>query len=352
MGMPQKYEGVKCKTALDNVGFLGTRFWTRHAFDPYINCEINCVYCGFGALKRESGREFSAPIYPKINAPQVLDHELTMLKRRGVVSLGGATDVYQPAEEKYRITRQLIEVLMKHNCPFAIGTKSDLILRDLDLLREAALKNWCTVSITITTLDENMAKLLEPNAPSPKRRLRALKKLSDNGIMTGVWLSPVLPYITDSKQNISDVIGAAVENGAKYVLGCGLDMRDASRLRMFLEKNFKTLMPKYEALYEWKEKPKNHYPGEPYLYDFYKQFIIQCQKHGVESFIPHFHTRRQAWLFYVRNFSKFKGTPVFEATQLLNYLSPSKEMLQTINLRWGKSATCKKFLKTAGYFPH
>jgi DNA repair photolyase len=350
--MAQKYEGIKCKTVLDNVGFLGTRFWTRHCFDPYVNCGINCVYCGFGALKKEGKKEFSVPIYPKINAPQVLDRELSTLKRKGVVALGGATDVYQPAEKKYQLTRQILEVLKKHNCPFAIGTKSDLILRDIDLISEAASKTWCTVSLTITTLDENMAKLLEPNAPSPKRRLKALKKLSDKGITTGVWLSPVLPYITDDKQNISDVIEAAVANGAKSVLGCGLDMRDAPRLRNFLEKNYKTLIPKYEVLYEWKEKPKKHYPDESYLYNFYKQFITQCQKHGVEAFIPHFLTRKQAWLFYVRNFSKFHGTPVFEMTQLLNYLSPSKEMLQTINLRWGKSATCKTLLKTAGYFPH
>ena len=350
--MPTKYEGVTCKRVLDNFGILGTRFWTRHCFDPYVNCEFNCVYCGFGALKWEGDKEVSAPVCAKINSPQILDNELSALKRKGVVSLGGATDVYQPAEVEFGLTRQLLEVLKKHNCSFAIGTKSDLILRDLDLIREASSKSWCCVSLTITTLDENMAKLLEPNAPSPNRRLRALKKLSDEGIPTGVWLSPVLPYITDNKQNIANVIEAAVKNGAKYVLGCGLDMRDAPRLHRFLEKNFKALIPKYEALYEWKEKPKKHYPDEAYLYNFYKQFITQCQKYGVESYIPHFHTRRQAWLFYLRNFSQFKGTPAFEMTQLLNYLSPSKEGLQIINLKWGKHATARKFLKATRYFPH
>jgi DNA repair photolyase len=352
MLMPTKYEEVSCKKGLDNLGILGTRLWTRHCFDPYVNCQFNCTYCGFGTQKRERSRDFSVPVYAKLNAPQVLDRELSTLKRKGVVSLGGATDVYQQAEENYGLTRQILEVLMKHNCPFAIGTKSDLILRDLNLISEASRKSWCCISWSITTLDEKMAKLLEPNAPSPKRRLEALRSFSKEGITTGVWLSPVLPYITDKNENIASVIKAAVENGAKFVLGCGLDMRDPTRFRMFLEEKYPRLPPKYEKLYDWKEKPRKHYPDEYYLYDFYKKFISLCQEYGVESFIPHFHTRRQAWLFYIRNFSQFKGTPVFEATQLLNYLSPSKELLQSVNIRCGNLSVAKGLLKAAHYFPH
>jgi DNA repair photolyase len=350
--MSIKYEEITCKRVLDSFGILGTRLWTRHCFDPYINCEFNCVYCNSGIQKRNDFRNFSAPVYVKSNAPQVLARELTWLKRKGVVNLGVATDIYQPAEEKYCVTRQILEVLKEHNCPFAIGTKSDLILRDLNLISEASKKSWCCVSFSITTLDENLAKLLEPNAPSPKRRLEAMRRLSNEGIMTGIWLSPLVPYVTDSDENIESVIKAAAENGARFVLGGGLDTRDVARFKRFLEEHFAWLIPKYERLYKGRDRPYTYYANEFYLYDLYRKFIHMCQKYGIENILPHFHTYRQVWLFYVRNFSHFEGTPVFELTQLLNYISPFKELLQSINIRFRGESVDKGFLKVLRYFPH
>jgi len=350
--MPVEYKEISCKSVLDGFGILDTRLWTRHCFDPYNNCEFNCVYCNSGTHRHKGIQDFSIPVYVKSNAPQVLARELTRLKRKGVVSLGVATDVYQPAEEKYRVTRQILEVLKEHNCPFAIGTKSDLILRDLDIVSEASENSWCCVSLSITTLDEKMAKLLEPNTPSPKRRLEAVKRLSDEGVTAGIWLAPILPYVTDNDENIARIVEAAVESGAKFILGVGLDMRDPVRLKSFLEEHFAQLAPRYERLYKGKHGFYMYYPDEFYLYDLYKRFISICQRYGAERYIPHFHTRRQAWLFYVRNFSQFKGTPVFELTQLLNYLSPSKEFLQTVQIMFGDWGLSRSFLKVLRYFPH
>ena len=263
------------------------------------------------------------------------------------MSLGVATDVYQPAEEKYRVTRQILEVLKEHNCPFAIGTKSDLILRDLNLISEASEKSWCCVSLSITTLDENLAKLLEPNAPSPKRRLEALRRLSDEGITAGMWLAPIVPYVTDSNENIARVVEAAIESGARFVLGVGLDMRDPVRFERFLEEHFARLVPRYERLYKWRDRPC--------MYGLYRKFISLCQRYGVESYIPHFHTRRQAWLFYVRNFSRFGGTPVFELTQLLNYLSPLRSFSRQSGSGLETGASAEDFLRCYAIFhinPH
>ena len=349
---PTKYEEIACKRVIDSFGILGTRFWTRHCFDPYINCEFNCAYCDSGTQNREDFPDSSAPVYVKSNAPQVLAKELSGLKRKGVVNLGVHTDIYQPVEEKYRVSRQILEVLKEHNCPFAIGTKSDLVLRDLNLICEAAEKSWCCVSFSITTLDEKLARLLDPNAPSPKRRLEAIRRFSDEGIMTGIWLSPVIPYITDNYENMAGVIEAAVENGARFVLGGGLDMRDPIRFKRFLEEYFPEMTARYKGLYKWADKPKLHYPDEFYLYDLYKKFISICQKYGVENYLPHFYNRRQAWLFYVRNFSQFGGTPVFELTQLLNYLSPSKELLQRFNISFRDGDLSRGILRALGYFPH
>ncbi|MFA5363648.1 MAG: radical SAM protein, partial [Candidatus Bathyarchaeia archaeon] len=319
-------------------------------------CEMNCVYSNTGIGQLEAVCEKTPTVYVKTNAPQVLDRELSTVKTRGVLSMGVATDVYQAAEEKFQVTRQLLEVMRDHRCPFALGTKSDLILRDLDVISEAAKNVWCCVSLSIATLDEKLAQLLEPNASPPKDRLNAVKKLADAGVMVGIWAAPLLPYVTDTNQNMSDVIESAVANGAKFVLGVSTDSRNPVRFKQFLDQNFPQLVSKYERLYSGVERSgggfQTYYPDEAYLYDLYKRFVSVCQQYNVQHYIPHFHTRRQAWLFFLRNFGHFKGTPAFEATQLLNYLSPSKELLQTVRIRAKNNQLTNSFLKVMGYFPH
>ena len=350
--MSVNYKEIECKTVLGDVGILPTRLWTRHCFDPYNNCEFNCVYCNTGVSTPENLQTKTPIVYVKTNAPQVLAKELASVKRRGVLNMGVATDIYQPAEKKYQITRQLLELLRDHKCPFSLGTKSDLILRDLDIISEASKNTWCCASLSIATLDEKLAKQLEPNASPPKNRLDAVRKLSDAGITVGIWAAPLLPYITDTNENIESIVEAAAESGAKTLLGVSTDTRNSSRFKQFLIAHYPELVPKYEKLYNWKQKPQTYYPDEAYLYNLYKRFITICQKHNIEHYIPHFHTRRQAWLFYARNFTKFKGTPTFELTQLLNYLSPSKELLQAIRIRPDSGNLTETFLKIFGYFPH
>jgi DNA repair photolyase len=350
--MPVKYEELSCKSVLGPYGNLDTRLWSDYCFDPYNNCEFNCVYCHAGAHKYGDLRDFSSSIYVKNNAPQVLSRELTWLKRKGIVRLSGNTDPYQPAEEKYRVTEQVLEILNEHNWSFAIGTKSDLILRDLNLITQASKKSWCCVALTVTTLDQNLAKLLEPNAPSPQRRLEVVRRISDEGVPVGVWLSPIIPYVTDSDENIARVVEAAVENGAKFVLGGVLDMRGSVRFKRFLEEHFAPLVPRYEQLYKGRRTcPSCGDMDESYLYWVYRRFISLCQRYAVESYIPHFYSRKQALLFYVRNFSRFNGTPIFELTQALNFLFPSKEFLQTFRVRFGDRDSGRRFLKVLGYFP-
>ena len=225
-------------------------------------------------------------------------------------------------------------------------------MRDIDLVSQASQRSWCCVALTITTLDEKLAKLLEPNAPSPKRRLEAVRRLSDEGIKVGVWLIPLIPYLTDSKQNMSQVIKAAVDNGAQFVLSGMLDMRGALRFKRFLNDHFEQLAPRYERLYVGRPThPSCGNMDEAYLYRAYSRFISLCQKYKVENYIPHFYSRKQALLFYIRNFSRFDGTPFFELTQPLNFLFPSKELFQAVQIRFGKQKLGKGVLKALGYFP-
>jgi DNA repair photolyase len=350
--MAAQYEEIKCTRVLDSYRIFDTRGWTRHCFDPYVNCGFNCVYCNSCIQRREGNREYQVPVYAKTNAPQVLQRELSMLKRRGVVSMGVATDIYQQAEEKFHLTRQVLEVLKKNKVPFSLGTKSDLILRDHDLICEAAQETWVHISLSVGSLDEKLAKKLEPDAPSPKRRLETVRKFADEGIMVGIWICPVLPYVSDTEESLSQVVEAAVDSGAKFILGGSLDMRDPERFERFMQANYPQLLPKYKKHFRWTDKPQQFYPDEYYLYGLFDKFIRLCQKNGVENFIPHFHTRKQAWLYYLRNFAKFQGTPIFETTQLLNYLSPSKEVLQIVNLKSRDKAVSRGVLKALRYYPH
>ncbi len=347
MFMPTKYNEIQCKSALGNLGVLDTRFWTRHCFDPYTNCELNCVYCNTNTIRIQSNVEFSVPVCAKTNAPKLLAAELNSLRNKGVVSVGLAMDAYQHIEEKLGLTRQVLQVLRDYNCPFAIGTKSDLVLRDIDIISEASKKSPCCVSLSITTLDTDLAKLMEPNASSPKRRLEVVRKLSNAGIMTGVWLSPVLPYITDSDENIESIIEAAVENGARFILCGALDMRSPVGILKFLNAHYPKLVPKYEMLYKKSGGSYSYYPIVSYLYDLYGRFVSHCQRLKVESYMPHFHTRQQALLFYIRTSSSFR-----EFLPLLNYSSPTQEILQTINLRLKSKSLKRSVLKTLRYFPH
>lgn len=349
--MPVKYEEITIDRALGNLGVLGTRFWTRHCFDPYTNCEFNCVYCSTNTFRHNGTQEFSVPVCAKVNAPKVLTKELAFLKKKGMVSIGLAMDAYQPVEKELGLTRQVLQVLKDNNCPFAIGTKSDLILRDIDIISEASKSSPCVVSLSITTLDEKLAKLLEPNAASPRKRLDAVKKFSDAGVTTGVWLSPILPFITDNDENMGAIIEAAVANGAQFVLGGALDMRSPVGFQKFLKENYPNLASKYEYLYKREDGSYSYYPDESYLEDLYKRFISKCQKFGVANYMVHFHTRKQALLFYIRNFG-FEHPSVAELMPLLNYLPPSQEILQSINLRMGNRAFGRNLLKTMRYFPH
>ncbi len=347
-----KYQEIKCKSALGSYRLLNTQFWTSYCFDPYNNCEFNCLYCHTTSQKSEHCREFSVPVYAKTNAAKVLAKELSQYKRRGVVRLSLSTDPYQPVEKKYQITREFLQVLNANGWPFAIGTKSDLILRDIDLLEEAAKKSWCCVSVTITTLDEALAKTLEPNAPSPKRRLEVIKALSDRGITVGLWLIPLIPYVTDTEENMNSVIGAATKNGAKFVLCGTLDMRGADRFRNFVSSNQAHLLAKYKELYEGKPlAPSCGNLDESYLYPTYLRFESICRKHGVQNYMPHFFSRRQALLFYIRNYGILGGKSLYVPRKAANYLFPAKEVFQVVHVKFGRSSFTKAFLKVLGYYP-
>jgi len=224
--------------------------WT---INPYRGCEFGCRYCyarythEFMGLTR--WEDFEEKIYMKRDAARTLERELASARVRGQsIALGTATDPYQPAERRFRVTRSLLAVLAQaQGLRLSITTKSDLVARDIDLLRRITLRNSVHVNMTVTTLDRRLARLLEFRAPTPDLRLTAVRTLRDAGLAAGVTLSPILPEITDTPENLEAVVAAARAHGATHLFWNVLFLKPSAQAAFFpfLEQHFPHLAERY-----------------------------------------------------------------------------------------------------------
>jgi len=228
--------------------------WT---INPYRGCEFGCRYCyaryTHEFMEMRDGMEFEQKIYVKQHAANLLRQELRRVKPGESIALGTATDPYQPAERRYEVTRGILEEFARHRgYELGIVTKSNVITRDLPLLQEVAKTNRLSVHITITTLDVELARILEPRAPRPDLRVDALRALSEAGIRVGLSCSPVIPGITDAPKDLEAVIRAAADAGADYVFANPLFLKPCSAAVFlpFLEQNFPHLVENYRQRYQ------------------------------------------------------------------------------------------------------
>jgi DNA repair photolyase len=227
--------------------------WT---INPYRGCEFACKYCyaryTHEFMEMRDGAEFEQKIYVKQHTADLLRHDLRRVKPGEAIALGTATDPYQPAERRYEVTRGILEEFARHR-GFELGivTKSNLIVRDLDLLREVARSNALSIHVTVTTLDVELARILEPRAPRPDLRMDAVRQLSEAGITVGVSCSPVLPGITDSPANLEAVVRAAAAAGARHIFAGPLFLKPCSAAVFlpFLEQHFQHLAENYRQRY-------------------------------------------------------------------------------------------------------
>jgi DNA repair photolyase len=260
--------------------------WT---INPYRGCEFGCRYCyaryTHEFMEMRDAMDFEQKIYVKQHAADLLRQELRRVKPDEAIALGTATDPYQPAERKYEITRAILEEFARHR-GFELGivTKSNLILRDLDLLPEVARSNQLSVHITITTLNVELARILEPRAPRPDLRMDAVRALSAAGIRVGVSSSPVVPGITDSPQDLESLVRAAAEAGADHLFANPLFLKPCSAAVFlpFLEQSFPHLVADY----------RRRYSGRAFLAPAYGKRLAHLisrlkEKYGIK------HTRRE-----------------------------------------------------------
>lgn len=215
-----EYVEIQAASALNRVQAPGLPF--RWSLNPYRGCTHGCSYCyarrTHTFLDLSAGDQFSRVILVKRNLPELLERELARPSwAREPVALGTATDVYQPAEGRYRITRRILELLIRYRTPANVVTKSPLILRDEDLLAELHRVAGVQVTISLATVDRGLVRALEPGAPPPSARLRALRRLNDLGVPAGLLVAPILPGLTDGLASLAAVVRAARQAGAVAV---------------------------------------------------------------------------------------------------------------------------------------
>lgn len=301
-----KYYGTRARSILNRPEATGMDFWS---INPYIGCALGCTYCyaryahGYAldraAKANPEHREiatdvsslpewlaFERRILVKENAPAVLQKTLRTGSDRHLalvagesITIGTATDPYQPAERRFRITRGVLEVLAEHEgLRMWIITKSPLVTRDVDLLRRIQRHNQVSVHISLITIDRDLARRIEPRAPTPESRLRALARLREHGIEAGINVMPVLPGITDRPDQLEPLIKAVAEAGATYLAACALRLRAAARQRYlpFITQEFPELAARYRTTYA-----NSHHAGERYREGLHAYFKKMCARYGV-----------------------------------------------------------------------
>jgi DNA repair photolyase len=250
--MGVEYREEPCRSALNRV--RGMMF--KWSLNPYMGCVHRCTFCYVRAFELRADRPFDdsygVSIRVKVNIADVLRRELARPSWEGEwVAIGAATDPYQPAEGRYRLTRASIEALSEASNPFSIITRGPMIVRDIDVLTEAARRADVSVTFSIPTLDDEVWRKTEPSTAHPRQRLKAVKALVDAGIKAGVGMAPILPGISDRPEQLAEVVKAAREAGATGVWTNLLFLRPGTR-EHFLEhlaEDWPELLPHYEELY-------------------------------------------------------------------------------------------------------
>ena len=231
--------------------------------NPYKGCVHGCHYCYarryHNFLGLDAGQDFQSVIFVKANLPHVLRRELRRTSWVGEeVAIGTATDLYQPIEGRYRLTRRCLEAFADHSNPVSLITKGTLIVRDIDVLSDLAKRVGCTVCFSITTLDRERWQQLEPGTPPPHQRLRAMEKLVRSGVRAGVLLSPVLPGITDDRAGLESIVRSAADHGAQFLGTRILYLQPGTREHFlgFLKSEYPALLAEYRRLYPGSYTPK------------------------------------------------------------------------------------------------
>ena len=253
----------------------------RYGMNIYRGCTHGCIYCD----SRSKCYQFTHPfedIEVKQNAPELLEKALRAKRKKCMIGTGAMSDPYMHCEEELKLTRKCLEIIRDNEFGLAIQTKSDRILRDIDLLSEINRSAKCVVQMTLTTYDDDLCRILEPNVCNTKRRIEVLQKMRERGIPTIVWMTPILPFINDTEDNVTAILNECVRVGVKGIIdfGMGLTLRDGDREYFYsaLDKHFPGMKERYIRQYG------NAYElPSPNAKELMKLFQRICKDNGIIS---------------------------------------------------------------------
>ncbi len=288
---------IQAKTLLQRAGAPDPWFGVRYTMNLYRGCGHHCIYCD---SRSECYRieDFDGELLVKGNAVELLRKELARKRVKGYIGTGSMNDPYMPAERQIGLTRRALEAIAEFGFPVHVITKSDLVVRDAEILSaiaDATGPRGAVVSFTITTPDDELARKLEPGAPPPSARFTALEALAARGIWAGVTLMPVLPFIEDDEESIRRLVTRAADCGAKYVIPAwGMTLRDRQRAHFYeqLDRHFPGLREKYQRAYG-----ERYSAGSPNARRLELVFQELAARYGLERVVEPWpsRSRRRSW---------------------------------------------------------
>ena len=277
----------------------------KNGMNLYRGCTHGCIYCDSRSKCYQFTHDFE-DIEVKQNASELLEQALRSKRKKCMIGTGAMCDPYMHCEKELRLTRRCIEIIERYGFGLAIQTKSDLVLRDLDLFQKIQEKAKCVVQMTLTTYDEALCKIVEPNVCTTKKRFETLKILQQNGIPTVVWLSPILPFINDTEENIEGILDYCIDAGVYGIInfGMGMTLRAGDREYFYaaLDKHFPGLKEQFHHKYGYAYQIASSQNAK-----LMKLFHKKCRAHGIVdnveemfqylSTFPQKEQYQQLWLF-------------------------------------------------------
>ncbi len=254
-----KIKEIEAKSILRKHSKIDSWFISYYGMNLYRGCTHNCVYCDGRSEKYKVETDFGNEVEVKINAIEILKKEFDDKRKRnplkkGYIMVGGGVgDSYQPVEKKYELTRKTLELIYEKNLPVHILTKSTLVERDIDILKKINKKNKTIVSFSFSSSDEKISSIFEPGVPSPERRFKTIELLKNNGVPCGIFLLPVIPFITDRKEIMEDIIKKAQGVGIDFIIFGGMTLKDGRQKEYFLntlKKYYPDLLTDYTHIYK------------------------------------------------------------------------------------------------------
>jgi DNA repair photolyase len=241
---------IQAKSILNTFKQPDPIFRQKYNMNLYRGCQHQCIYCDSRSACYQI-EDFNHEVLVKSNAVELLEKQLSRKRVKGMIGTGSMNDPYMPLEAQRNMTRGALEVIARYHFPVHVQTKSDLVLRDVDILKDIN-RVYTVVSFTVTCADDELSRKVEPGAPVSSRRMKAMRTLREEGIHSGIMLMPVLPFIEDNRENITRIVEQAHESGAEYIVAFfGMSLRDRQREYFYqkLDLLFPGLRRKYEHTY-------------------------------------------------------------------------------------------------------